>query len=266
MLDENIIKYLEKMNFTKLESQIYLTLLDNGEMSAYQIAKKIEISRSSIYNALNHMYEKGIVNLIPDSASIYIAENPEVLFTKLSDEYKNNSKILIEQLKSFSDSRCEERLVNFKGFDNVVSKVKKLLNETKSDVYINTDLDLKIFSKEFEDLKKRGIIPVVFSFYDLDAKGIWIKLYTHKRKKQFEKQASRFMMVVDEKVVIIADYYKDRNMWFGSITNNKLMISIVAEHIHNDIYLLNLRNKYGKEIYDNEVFINSDFENRMRGK
>ena len=74
------------------------------------------------------------------------------------------------------------------------------------------------------------------------------------------------MMVVDEKVVIIADYYKDRNMWFGSITNNKLMISIVAEHIHNDIYLLNLRNKYGKEIYDNEVFINSDFENRMRGK
>ena len=81
-----------------------------------------------------------------------------MLFTKLSDEYKNNSKILIEQLKSFSDSRYEERLVNFKGFDNLVSKVKKLLNETKSDVYINTDLDLKIFSKEFEDLKKRGII------------------------------------------------------------------------------------------------------------
>lgn len=266
MLDEKIIKYLEKMNFTKLESQIYLTLLDNGEMSAYQIAKKIEISRSSIYNALNHMYEKGIVNLIPDSASIYIAENPEVLFTKLSDEYENNSKILIEQLKSFSDSRYEERLVNFKGFDNLVSKVKKILNEAKSDVYINTDLDLKIFSKEFEDLKKRGIKPVVFSFFDLDVKGIWIKLYTHKRKKQFEKQASRFMMVVDEKVVIIANYYKDRNMWFGSITNNKLMISIVAEHIHNDIYLLNLRNKYGKEIYDNEVFINSDFENRMRGK
>lgn len=266
MIDENIIKYLEKMNFTKLESQIYLTLLDNGEMSAYQIAKKIEISRSSIYNALNHMYEKGIVNLIPDSTSIYIAENPELLFTKLSEEYKDNSKILIQQLNKFIDSRFEERLVNFKGFDTLVSKVKKMLIEAENDVYINTDLDLKIFSKEFEKVNERGITPIVFSFYDLDIKGISVRLYSHGRKIQLEKSASRFMMAVDKTAVIIADYYKDRDTWFGSITNNKLMISIISEHIHNDIYLLKLRNKYGREIYNDKIFINSNFENRMRRK
>ena len=46
-----IEKNLEKLNFTKLETQIYLALLGSEPLSPYQLAKKIEIARASIYNA-----------------------------------------------------------------------------------------------------------------------------------------------------------------------------------------------------------------------
>ena len=41
---EQIISTLINLNFSRLEAEIYITLLE-GEMSGYQISKKIEIAR-----------------------------------------------------------------------------------------------------------------------------------------------------------------------------------------------------------------------------
>lgn len=53
----NILDNLEKLNFTRLEAQLYIALLGEKPMSAYQLAKKVNISRPSIYNALDHMLD-----------------------------------------------------------------------------------------------------------------------------------------------------------------------------------------------------------------
>ena len=57
---------LEHLNFSRLEAQIYMALIGSEPMSAYQLAKKIAIARPSIYNALEHMLDKGMVELVPD--------------------------------------------------------------------------------------------------------------------------------------------------------------------------------------------------------
>ena len=59
---------LEHLNFSRLEAQIYMALIGSEPMSAYQLAKKIAIARPSIYNALEHMLDKGMVELVPDQA------------------------------------------------------------------------------------------------------------------------------------------------------------------------------------------------------
>lgn len=46
----------------------------------------------------------------------------------------------------------------------------------------------------------------------------------------------------------------------------KLFVKIMAEHIHNDIYLLKIRDKYGKEIYDDYLRIDTIFERKARGE
>ena len=51
--------------------------------------------------------------------------------------------------------------------------------------------------------------------------------------------------------------------WIASVTNNPLIVDIITEHIHNDIYLLKLRDRFGSEIY-NELKIGSEFEGRDR--
>lgn len=265
MTQEELINCLEKINFTKLESQIYLALLEGGPMSAYQLAKKIDISRPSIYNALEHMYDKGSVTMIPENTALYVSQEPDVLLEKLNSEFEKNTNTLLGGLKDFMDTRHEERFENFRGFETIISKAKKIISSAESEVYINTDFDLQIFKEEFAVLKQKGVRVIAFSFYKLNVDNLDVEFFSHYRMRNNEHKPERLMIAVDSSVALLADCYKARESWLGTVTNNALMISIICEHIHHDIYLLKLENKYGtKEVYNTDLMIHSLFENRSR--
>lgn len=257
-----IIDCLCKLNFSKLEAQIYLTLLEGGKMSGYQIAKKINISRSSVYAALDHMYERGIVLLLSEDVQVYMAQNPETLFFRLKDEYSENATIAASKLQHLYEERHEERFTNIKGFETIVSNAKELLRTAKKEVYMNTDFDLHLFDDELNALNRKGVRVIVFSFAKLNHDNLPIEFFTHNDPVCDEEMPSRIMLVTDCNATLVADTCKDRDIWFGTITNNALMVSIMAEHIHNDIYLLKLKQKYCGKLIDDSIRLNTMLENR----
>lgn len=259
---DNIIDCLCNLNFNKLEAQIYLTLLEGGKLSGYQIAKKIDISRTSVYAALSHMYEKGIVLLIPEGVQVYEAQKPSILFERLKREFSENAATALSSLQHLYESRHEERFTNIKGFDTIVANAKDLLLSSKKEVYINTDFDLHIFDREFKDLMGRGVRIIVFSFASLNHDGLDIEFYTHNDTSCNTEMPSRIMLVSDCYATLVADRCQDGENWLGTLTNNKLMVSIMAEHIHHDIYLLKLKEKYGSGILDGTIKIGSMLETR----
>ena len=52
----------------------------------------------------------------------------------------------------------------------------------------------------------------------------------------------------------------------GTFTQNQLLANIVSEHIHNDIYLLKLKEKYSREIIDLDIVLGSLLEKKTEGK
>ncbi|HEX3039829.1 MAG TPA: hypothetical protein VHP54_06000 [Caproiciproducens sp.] len=70
------------------------------------------------------------------------------------------------------------------------------------------------------------------------------------------------MLVTDMDATIVADRSPGKDNWFATVTNNTLMVSIIAEHIHNDIYLLKLKEKYGSNLIDDTIKIDTMLENR----
>ena len=55
---------LEKAGLTKIESKVYLSLLDLGPSLAGQISKHSGIHRRSVYDALDRLAEKGLISYI----------------------------------------------------------------------------------------------------------------------------------------------------------------------------------------------------------
>ena len=151
---ETIRRSLEGLGFSTLEVSIYLILLDNGTMSPYQIAKKVDISRSSIYNALEHMVNKGMVEVIPEDTVMYIAKEPEVLLNKVESDYKKNISNAKNGLKDYLETRYEEKSALIKGYENIIGKMKYIIDNAEKEVFINTDVELDIFEDSEVQLRE----------------------------------------------------------------------------------------------------------------
>lgn len=258
-----MIDTLLKLNFTKLEAEIYLALLGAEPMSAYQLAKKIEMSRPAIYNALEHMLEKGMVEMIPEQTALYQAQKPQILLGKMETEIESSIKEAKKKLKQYEETRTEERTIVFKGFETGIHKAKDMLKDARKEVFINADFDLLCLEDELKELKKRAIRVVVFSFYDIKIPEDCVECYSHNRVLSVGHVPSRFMLVVDGKTALVSDGNAE-GKWNGTYTNNGLTVKILLEHIHNDVYLLKLKEQYGKEIYGQQLFLNTEFERENR--
>lgn len=267
---EDMIECLGHLNFSRLEAQIYLTLLEKGKQSGYQIAKNIHISRPSVYAALDHMFEKGVVLLLSEDVHLYEAQKPDILFHRLRQDFSEHAEQAASGLRDLYESRREERFTNIKGLESVVAYARDLLQSARREVYLNTDFDLHLFEEEFAQLHRRGVRVVVFTFAALDHTGMDIEYYTHNIPPHAHADGrphapSRIMLVSDVDATLVADV-SPAGDWFGTVTNNRLMVSIISEHIHHDIYLLRLRQFFGPDTWDRQmrehIRLNTLLENR----
>lgn len=258
---DEIYSLLEKLNFTKTEAAVYVDLLTHSSMNGYQIAKNLGMSRSSVYSALDNLYKKGIVFLLPGECQIYKAENPSVLINKMKDEFTKAADSLEKKLSTLEEENTEERFLNLQGYNNVVMKAKELLLSATEEVYINTDFDLQMFSSELIELGKRGVRVLVFTFSKLNIENLPIEIYSNEDLSCVGKQ-TRIMLVIDCKKTLVADAGPHRKEFFGTFTENTLLASVVSEHIHNDIYLLKLKKRRGENIIDKDILLNTLIEKR----
>lgn len=258
---EEIIGLLEKLNFTKTEAAVYIDLLKNSSSGGYKIAKNLNISRSSVYSALDNLYKKGIVFLVPGDSQVYKAENPSVLIEKIKNQFNETTELLNDKLKDIEITNKEERYVNIAGYENIILKIKQLILEAKREVYINTDINLSKFKDEFMQIKERGVRIIVFSFKKQVLQDVPIEIYTHSNMN-CEGKETRIMLVVDCEKTLVADKGPHREEFLGVFTENTLLTSIISEHIHNDIYLLKLKMIYGENLIDSDVKLNTILENR----
>ena len=238
---------LEHLNFSRLEAQIYMALIGSEPMSAYQLAKKIAIARPSIYNALEHMLDKGMVELVPDQTALYIAQEPEVLLGRMQAEMTANLSLARQQLEEYETAKQPEVHFVFRGFETAMARAGKLLEDAREEVYLNADFDLSFFAETFNKIKKKGVRIVAFSFDDLGLNREDVEFYTHGGMLTAH-QPSRLMLVTDRQMTLTADCGAFAN-WSGTVSNNGLMVKILLEHIQHDITLLQLQEKYGLEMH-----------------
>ena len=73
-----LIAGLERLNFSVNESKVYLTLLRIGASLAGRIAKEAQLDRSSTYNALKLLIERGIVSTVfENKRTTYVPADPK---------------------------------------------------------------------------------------------------------------------------------------------------------------------------------------------
>ena len=131
IFQDTIFRDLEKLNYSVNESKVYITLIRLGATLAGNIAKEAQLDRSSTYNALKGLIQRGIVSTVfENKRTIYVPENPK----KILDYYQEKeeiAKIIIPKLeKQFAFSKEKSSVKLFQGYKGLKTVFQDILDSS----------------------------------------------------------------------------------------------------------------------------------------
>lgn len=244
---ETIIANLMNLNFSRNEALVYYTLLENPGLTVYQIAKELNLSRSSIYPVVEKLLEEGALVLENKEKDAYYAQDPQTLFLQLKEKYNKSLAQAKESLKKVKEKEERNQYLNLISYSAIIAKARTMLLSAKKEVYINTDIPVEVFDIEFSELEKKGVRVLFFSFNQVKYTRKGFESFSHGMKIN---EPNRLMLVVDYQIVLVANINESRDEWLGTFTNNPLMVRIISEHIHHDIYLLKMKDATGINFFE----------------
>ena len=117
-----ITKVLEKLGFSPNEIKVYLTLNKNGSTTAGKISKLANIDRSSAYNSLKLLQERGLVSYVLEGNVKYFqVTGPRRLLDYLKEQEEDVKEILPQLQAQHKANKQEGQVRLFKGLKGIRS-------------------------------------------------------------------------------------------------------------------------------------------------
>ena len=183
MSSEKIIKTLENLGFSSNEIKVYLILNDHGSSKAGKISKLAKIDRSSAYNALKLLLEKGLASyVLIGEVKWFQATGPRRLLDYVSEQKKDIEEIITELSKRHKTSKIEGQVRLFKGLKGVRAIFLDIIRTKKDNFVFGSEGQLgerlPEFALQFDRLKKEN--------------NIHTKLILRKGRKELDRKTSEY--------------------------------------------------------------------------
>lgn len=155
----NVEKTLEKIGLSPNEIKVYLTLNDHGSCKAGKIAKLAKIDRSSAYNALKLLQEKGFASyVLIGKVKWFQAVGPKRILEYLKEQEEDVQNILPELEERHKRKKIEGQVRLFKGIKGVKSVFLDMIRTEKDNFVFGSEGQfserMPEFALQFKRMKK----------------------------------------------------------------------------------------------------------------
>ncbi|NIM47085.1 MAG: hypothetical protein GTN40_02920 [Candidatus Aenigmarchaeota archaeon] len=126
------MKALEEIGLSRIESNVYLTLLRLGASRAGKISKKSQINRTSTYNSLDRLLKKGLIHYrVVANEKWYECANPNRLLEFLKEKEGEVEKVLPFLNNIYETTADEHNVTLYYGYKGVKTVFQDILREAK---------------------------------------------------------------------------------------------------------------------------------------
>ncbi|HAI74076.1 MAG TPA: hypothetical protein DCS28_03935 [Candidatus Moranbacteria bacterium] len=107
---------MDNMNFSEKEASIYLTLLEAGEVTATDLAKRCNLKRTTLYNMLPEMQRRGFIKVTKNKGrKFYFIDDVRNLEQSLEEKTEAVRQMIPELEKFHNISRVKPRIILYEG-------------------------------------------------------------------------------------------------------------------------------------------------------
>lgn len=232
---ELVVEKLKRFGFSSKEGEIYINLVEYPHSNGSQISKRLGYSRTTVYSVLSRLHTKGYILSIPDKeVTSYLALDPQEVIFKLRKELTEAGEVLGRELEKIKTKPCDRNFLNINSEHGMEKTLCHILENTKEDLYIETNIDLKKFKKiegAFKRLKKNGV--KVRGSLNEDIGNMDDKVLFSGLNNTINRPES-IVLVSDYKSAIIAG--KTDAEFRGTLSQNEVLINVIISYIHNKFH------------------------------
>lgn len=227
----DIEKMLTGFDLTEQEANIYVSLVINGKMTGYEVAKQTGISRSNVYTSLTGMVDKGALYMIEDRAKHYI---PVPIEEFCNNKIRDLQKLKQNLIKNMPEQQKNtEGYITIKGKDNILNKIKNMLKQTRKRIYISTsNKTLQEIKSQLEKAVSENLKVVIITNPPFNLTGA--KVY------HAEKSQQQIRLIVDSRKVLTGDIKNGSNSTC-LYSKKKNLVDLFKEALKNEITLIELQ-------------------------
>ncbi len=230
---EILAERLVQLGLTRQEANIYLCLLQNKDLSGYEVSKITGISRSNVYGALASLVEKGAAYLLEGETNKYTAVMIEEFCENRIRRLKELKQELSAQIPQIRDS--SEGYITISSHRHITDKIYNMLEHVEYRVYLSMPtVYLEQFRRHLEQLSADGkkVVLLVSELPPTEIKGSIV----YQTDRQCDGQ---LRLIVDSSFVLTGEMT-------GSVTDSclycgqKNFVDVFKDSLRNEIKLIQL--------------------------
>lgn len=140
-----IIDTLKSLGLDEKQTKVYLACLELGTGTIHDVSQKSGIKRTSIYNFLDDLKQKGVISEVIEKNKItLVAVDPNSLVLKAEKQFEDMKKILPELMGIYNLPSNKPKVRFYEGIDGIKNAYEDMV-QSGEDIYGYSDYD-KMFT------------------------------------------------------------------------------------------------------------------------
>lgn len=137
------------LGLSKNEAEVYISLLELGQVGLTEIATKSKINRTSLYKVIKQLEEKKLIKVaIRGKRKVYFAEAPNELQKLAQDRLSLTEELLPTLLSLTSQSKVRPTLQYLEGIEGIIKAFRETLSSTDKVILAFSGIDVLAFKSK----------------------------------------------------------------------------------------------------------------------
>ncbi len=208
-----LVEKLQEIGFNRLESEVYLTLLEQSPLSGYRISHIIDEGPSNIYKALDSLKKRGAVMMEERPGTKHFTAVPASEYLAgVTKQIKENITFLENNLPDKSTLVKENRVFTLETIDQILERSEDMIKNAERQIIVDAFPEALSWIKKH--LEKRASedskINIMVNSYDGKSVKNCTNILKSAGKKALKTYNNNWMnIVVDNERYLLAVVDRD---------------------------------------------------------
>ncbi|MEJ8548781.1 TrmB family transcriptional regulator [Brevibacillus borstelensis] len=240
-----MIEELRRIGLSDLEARCYLALHAEPNMSGYEVAKRVSVSRTNVYAVLRSLTEQGICRAVEGDPVLYDAVPIEQLIRTMKSDFEQTAAKLVKELKS--PPRAASWFYTLQGEEPLKKAIRRLIANARKSIVVDIwSEDVHWVEEALLGAEQRGVAVTLITIGQSHTplKNVLV----HQRSDEWQHMASRkFSVLCDASSAIIGSFTTGLKL-SAFETDHPSVIELLHNAFFHDVIMERVERDFGEEL------------------